>query len=168
MGDVPSPAHTFPPTIDSHSLVTGVLENKIQLLYFTKEETEAAEGKGPAGGHGDREDWPLASGSWLLWNHFSLFSLSLFLAAPHVGSWFPNQGSKPCPPAVEAMEAWSLNQQTPKEAPLITSLDLQRLLAAGKSLIPFAGNEPGYQNRAALPQGFCTYFSLLRDHSLSR
>ena len=97
MGDVPSPAHTFPPTIDSHSLVTGVLENKIQLLYFTKEETEAAEGKGPAGGHGDREDWPLASGSWLLWNHFSLFSLSLFLAAPHVGSWFPNQGSKPCP-----------------------------------------------------------------------
>ena len=72
------------------------------------------------------------------------------------------------PPAVEAMEAWSLNQQTPKEAPLITSLDLQRLSAAGKSLIPFAGNEPGYQNRAARPQGFCTYFSLLRDHSLSR
>ena len=35
------------------------------------------------------------------------------------------------PPAVEAMEAWSLNQQTPKEAPLITSLDLQRLSAAG-------------------------------------
>ena len=42
-------------------MVTGVLKNKVQALYFTKEGTEAAEGKGPAGGHRDREDWPLAS-----------------------------------------------------------------------------------------------------------
>ena len=66
------------------------------------------------------------------------------------------------PPAVEAVEAWSLNQQIPKEAPLITFLDLQRLSAAVKSLITFAGTEPGYRNQAALPQGFWTYFSLNR------
>ena len=60
-------------------MVTGVLKNKVQALCFTKEGTEAAEGKGPAGGHRDREGWPLASGSWpLLWNHFPLFFLSLF------------------------------------------------------------------------------------------
>ena len=47
-------------------MVTGVLENKIQPLYFTKEETEAAEGKGPAGSHGDCGDRPrpLAFGSF--------------------------------------------------------------------------------------------------------
>ena len=145
-------------------MVTGVLKNKVQALYFTKEGTEAAEGKGPAGGHRDREDWPLASGSWpLLWNHFPLFFLIFFFfgCSPR-GILFPQPGIKPMPPAVEAVEAWSLNQQIPKEAPLITFLDLQRLSAAVKSLITFAGTEPGYRNQAALPQGFCTYFSLNR------
>ena len=113
-------------------MVTGVLENKIQPLYFTKEETEAAEGKGPAGSHGDCGDRPrpLAFGSFSGITAFFALSLFFFGRSP-CGILVPQAGIKPMPPAVEAMEAWSLNQQTPKEAPLTTSLDLQRLSVAG-------------------------------------
>ena len=37
-----------------------------------------------------------------------------FGASLHVGSWFPDQGLNPCPPAVEA---WGPNHRTTREVP---------------------------------------------------